>query len=222
MNDFCYISLHIYILWASAESVRAASELFAQKEQRLKQRLSGKGKDVEKETGTHVEDPDLEAPATFEIAQQEEVLEMLEDENYSGQSIVSEVEEIDPVNTELEPDEPLDEKLPLAMSIRTPSKPPSFQQIYQKVQPETREVLSVYLTKAGRKSTTGIADLAKMRWVKNEERVSIMINGGMKLNSRNLSLGGQDMIWNFPKRFAKIPKGDYLRVWIEFQSPMHT
>ncbi len=202
--------------------MRAASELVAQKEERLIQRLSGKSKGVEKETGTHIEDPDLEAPGTFEIAQEEEVLEMLEDENCSGQSIVSEAEEIDPVNTELEPDEPLDEELPLATSIRPPRKPHSLQQIYQKVQPETREFLSVGLTKAGRNPTTGIVDLAKMRWVKNEERVSIMINGGMKLNSRNLSLGGQDMIWNLPKRVAKVPKGDYLRVWIEFRSPMHT
>lgn len=45
----------------SAESMRAVSELFDQKEQRLKQRLSGKGKDVEK-ADIHVEDPDLETP----------------------------------------------------------------------------------------------------------------------------------------------------------------
>ena len=61
-----------------------------------------------------------------------------------------------------------------------------------------------------------------MKWVKNEERVSNMINGGMNLNTRNLSLGGEDMIWNLSKKFAKIPKGDYLRVWIDFQPPMHT
>lgn len=85
------------------------SELFDQKEQRLKQRLSGKGKDVEEEVDTHVEDPDPEAAGTFEIVHEEEVLEMLEDGNCSGQSNVSEAEEIDPVNTELEPGEPLDE-----------------------------------------------------------------------------------------------------------------
>lgn len=56
----------------------------------------------------------------------------------------------------------------------------------------------------------------------NEERVSNVINGGMDLNTRNLSLGRVDMMWNFPENFANIPKGDYLRVWIEFQSPMHT
>lgn len=47
---------------------------------------------------------------------------MLEDGNYSGQSNVSGAEEIDPVNTELEADEPLDEELPLEDSIRTPPK----------------------------------------------------------------------------------------------------
>lgn len=98
--------------------MRAVSEFFDQKEQPLKQRLSGKGKDIEKEVDTHVEDPDLEAPGTFEIAHEEEVLKMLEDGDCSGQGNVSEVEEIDPVNTELEPDEPLDEEVRLEMSIR--------------------------------------------------------------------------------------------------------
>ena len=139
-----------------------------------------------------------------------------------AKSNVSEVEEIDPVNTELEPDEPLDEELPLKMSIRSPPKPLFFAQFYQKFQPETREVLRVVLTKVGRISIIRIRDLSKMKWMKKEERVSNMIIGGMDLNTRNLSLGGLDMIWNSPEQFAKIPEGDYLRVWIEFQSSMHT
>lgn len=201
------------------ESIRAVRELCDQKKQRLKQRLSGNVKDIEKEVDTHVEDPDLRAPGTLEILYEEEVLEMLEDGNCSGQSNVGEAE-TDPVNTELEFDEPLDEELPLEMSIRPPPKPPSFEQSYQKFQPESREILGVVLTKAGRIPTTRTADTSK--WVKNEERVSNMINGGMNLNTRNLSLGGEDMIWNLPKKFAKIPKGEHLRVWIKFQSPMHT
>ena len=200
----------------STDGRRAVAELFARKEQRLIQKLSGNGKDVEKEIGTHVEDPDLKAPGTFEIAQEEEVLEMLEVENCSGQSIVSGAEEIDHVNTELEPDEPLDEELPLVMSIRPPPQPPSlrkiYEKVYQKVQPETREVLSVGLTKAG----------AETKWIRSEERVSNMINGGMNLSTRTLRIGGQEMVWNLSEKIANFPKGESRRVWIEFQSPMHT
>ena len=137
------------------ENMRAVKELCDQKRQRLKQRLSGKGKDVQKEVNTHVEDPDLEARGTFGILYEEEVLEMLEDGICSGQSNVSEAEETNPVNTELEPDEPLDEELPLEISIRPPPKPPSFEQSYQKFQPESREILGVVLTKVGRILTTG-------------------------------------------------------------------
>lgn len=204
------------------ERMRAVRELCDQKNQRLQQRLSGNGKDVEKEVDTHVEDPDLEAPGTFEILYEEEVLEMLENGNCSGQSNMSEAEEIDPVNTELKPDEPLDEELSLGMSIRTPPKPPFFEQSYQKFQPESREILRVVLIKAGRIPTTRTADTSEMWLMKREERVLNMINGGMNLNTRNLSLGGEDMIWDLPKKFAEMPKGAYLRVWIEFQSPMHT
>lgn len=67
---------------------------------------------------SHVEDPDLEASGTFATAQEEELLEMLEDEKCSGQKYMSEVEGIHPVNTELEPDEPLNEELPLEMRTR--------------------------------------------------------------------------------------------------------
>lgn len=135
------------------------SELFDQKEQRLKQRLSGKGKDVEKEVDTHVEDPDPEAAGTFETVHEEEVLEMLEDGNCSGQSNVSEAEEIDPDNTELEPDEPLDEELPLENSGRPPRKPISLEQLYQKSQPETREGPESCFDQGRPDSTTNIPQI---------------------------------------------------------------
>lgn len=44
--------------------MRAVRELYDQKKQRLEQRLSGNGKDVEKEIDTHVEDPDLGGRST--------------------------------------------------------------------------------------------------------------------------------------------------------------
>lgn len=171
------------------ESMEAVEELCDQKRQRLEQRLSGKGKDVEKEVDTHVEDPDLDAPGTVEVWYEEELLEILRDGNCSGQRNVSEAEEIDPVNTELEPDELLDEELPLEISIRTLFKTPSFEQSYQKFQPESREILGVVLTKPGRIPTTGTANTSiTMKWVKNEERLSNIINCGMNLSTRNLSL----------------------------------
>lgn len=83
----------------------------------------GKAKEVKKEVNIDVEDPDLEAPWTLEIAHEEEVLGMLENENRSSQSNVSVAEGIDPVNTKSEPDQPLDEELPLELSIRPPPKP---------------------------------------------------------------------------------------------------
>lgn len=195
----------------SAESMRAVSELFDQKEQRLKQRLSGKGKDVEKEVDTHVEDPDLEAPGTFEIVHEEEVLEMLEDGNCSGQSNVSEAEEIDPVNTGMEPDEPMDKELPLEMSIRPPRKPTCFEQLYQKSQSGTREVLRVVLTKAGQIPTTRTADTSKMKWVKNEESLEHDQWRDGSEHSQSISgRGGYDM--EFPREVCqdsqrRLPQG---------------
>lgn len=83
----------------------------------------GKAKEVKKGVNIDVEDPDLEVPWTLEIAREEEVLGMLENENRSSQSNMSAAEEIDPVNTKSEPDQPLDEELPLELSIRPPPKP---------------------------------------------------------------------------------------------------
>ena len=44
--------------------MRAVRELYDQKKQRLKQRLSSNGKDVEKEIDTHIEDPGLGGRST--------------------------------------------------------------------------------------------------------------------------------------------------------------
>lgn len=50
-----------------------------------------------------------------------------------------------------------------------------------------------------------------------------MINGGMDLKAALLALGGQHLMWNLPEKLANVVRAKgTLRVWIEFQSPIHT
>lgn len=83
--------------------------------------------------------------------------------------------------------------------------------------------LKEILTKAGRKVTIGTRDALETQFGRGEERVSRMINGGMNLNAALLDLRGQHLTWNLPGKLANVigAKGSF-RVWIEFQSPIHT
>lgn len=101
------------------------------------------------------------------------------------------------------------------LRIKRARKGVSLQDLHQEFSMTMMDLKEI-LTKAGRKVTIGITGTLKTQFVRGEERVLSMINGGMDLNAALLGMGGQHLSWNLPANLANVvvAKGT-VRVWIE-------